>query len=61
MSDQEPSDEKPKVKTAERRMPRVSTATGGLMPGVDPIKIFQSVQALEDIEYIEKLKRGFRD
>ena len=45
----------------ERRLPRVSEATGGLMPGLKPERLFQQIQEIEDLEYIEKLKRGFRD
>jgi len=47
--------------TSERRLPRVSNATGGLMPGLKWERLFQQVQELDDLEYIEKLKRGFRD
>ena len=43
----------------ERFTPRVSTATGGLMPGVDLSK-FSNYQEMEDLEYIERLKRGFK-
>jgi hypothetical protein len=39
-------------------MPRVSKAAGGAMPGfeADP---HGAVQEMEDLEYIERLKRGF--
>ena len=43
----------------ERFMPRVSTATGGLLPGVDLTK-FSNYQEMEDLEYIERLKQGFK-
>ena len=40
----------------KRASPRVSKATGGPMPGfeIDP---FQAVQEIEDIEYVERMKR----
>ena len=47
-------------KPAERReriMPRVSTATGGYAPG---IKSIRDIEEMEDLEYIEKLRRGFQ-
>ena len=34
----------------------VSTATGGLMPGVDLTR-FSDCQEMEDLEYIERMKR----
>lgn len=49
-------------KPAEKRarvMPRVSAATGGLLPGVDLTK-FSNYQEMEDLEYIERLKNGFK-
>ena len=33
----------------------VSTATGGLMPGVDLTR-FSDYQELEDLEYVERMK-----
>jgi hypothetical protein len=39
-------------------MPRVSKATGGLLPGVDITK-FSDIQGEDDLEYAERLKRGF--
>ncbi len=45
---------------AERKLPRVSTATGGLAPGFNPETLSKEVQEMEDIEYIERLKNGFR-
>jgi hypothetical protein len=41
----------------ERIMPRVSTATGGMMPGVNS---FKDVEEIEDLEYIERLRNGFK-
>jgi hypothetical protein len=43
----------------ERVMPRVSTATGGLMPGVD-ISNSAALQEIDDLEYIERLNNGFK-
>ena len=42
---------------AKRVMPRVSKATGGLMPGIDPIR-FSPIQEMEDLEYAERMKRS---
>ena len=61
MCEQEKSDSEAGPSKPTRKLPRISTATGGLMPGIDPIKFFQSVEELDDIEYVERLKRGFRD
>lgn len=36
----------------------VSKATGGLLPGVDITK-FSDIQGQDDLEYAERLKRGF--
>ena len=47
-------------KSAEKRervMPRVSTATGGFAPGINSIR---DIEEMQDLEYIEKLRRGFR-
>jgi hypothetical protein len=51
---------KAKGKKARRVLPRVSKATGGLMPGIDPNKLATVVQEMEDLEYIERLKHGFK-
>ncbi len=37
------------------RRPRISRARGGLLPGVDPIKLTSELEELEDIE---RLRRG---
>lgn len=47
-----------KVPTSKRVMPRVSKAKGGLLPGVDITK-FSDIQGQDDLEYAERLKRGF--
>jgi hypothetical protein len=51
---------------AEKKPPRkrrvrlpVSSATGGFHPGVD-VSQNAAIQDLEDEDYIERLKRGFR-
>lgn len=41
----------------------VSTATGGFLdfiPGFDPAKLAAQIQELDDLEYIERLKNGFK-
>lgn len=37
----------------------VSKATGGVMPGVD-ISNSAALQEMDDLEYIERLKNGFK-
>jgi hypothetical protein len=44
-----------KPKKAKRILPRISTATGGLMPGVDLTR-FSDYQEMEDMEYVERMK-----
>jgi hypothetical protein len=44
---------------SKRVMPRVSTARGGLLPGVDITK-FSDIQGQDDLEYAERMKRGFK-
>ena len=39
----------------KRVLPRVSTATGGPMPGMDFTK-FSDYQEMEDLEYVERMK-----
>lgn len=41
----------------ERFMPRVSTATGGQMPGITTLK---DLEEIEDLEYIQRMRRGFK-
>jgi hypothetical protein len=48
-----------KAQRAERRLPRISTATGGFYPGID-ISNNAAIQEIEDLEYIERLNRGFK-
>jgi hypothetical protein len=49
--------EKPQAEKRERVMPRVSTATGGHAPGM---RTFKDLEEIEDLEYIERLRRGFK-
>jgi hypothetical protein len=42
----------------ERKMPPVSKAKGGLMPGIDLTR-YSDIQAMDDLEYGERLKNGF--
>lgn len=37
----------------------VSKATGGLRPGIDLTR-FSDIQGMDDLEYAERLKRGFK-
>ena len=48
-----------KAEKKERVMPRVSKAKGGTWPGID-ISDSAALQEMEDIEYIERLKSGFK-
>ena len=41
----------------ERVMPRVSNAGGGRAPGVNT---FRDLEEIEDAEYIERLRNGFK-
>lgn len=43
---------------AKRISPRVSTATGGLLPGVD-LNDSAALQEMDDLEYVKRLKDGF--
>jgi hypothetical protein len=51
--------EKPKANRQRRKLPRVSKAKGGLMPGFDWNNLSAQVQEMDDLEYVERLKRGF--
>ena len=39
----------------KRILPRVSTATGGPMPGID-LTDFSALQEMDDLEYVERMK-----
>ena len=47
--------EKQGAKRKKRILPRISSATGGLLPGVDLTR-FSDYQEMEDLEYIERMK-----
>ena len=40
---------------AKRVLPPISTATGGLMPGID-ISDSAALQEMDDLEYVERMK-----
>ena len=44
-----------KAARGNRIMPRISTATGGPMPGID-VTDFSAIQEMEDLEYVERMK-----
>ena len=44
----------------KRLMPRVSKATGGLMPGFDLAKINTQTEELDDIVRMQRIKRQFK-
>ena len=48
-----------KAKKRKPRALRVSKATGGLLPGVDPIKLLQPDLEQDDIETMGRLERGY--
>lgn len=47
--------ETPEREKKERVIPRISTAGGGLLPGVK-FDTFSDYQEMEDIEYVERMK-----
>jgi hypothetical protein len=47
--------EKPRNSKTQRVLPRVSTATGGTLPGID-ISNSAALQEMEDLEYVERMK-----
>jgi hypothetical protein len=48
--------ERSKASKDKRVLPRVSKATGGPMPVIDPMD-FSALQESEDLEYAERVKR----
>ncbi len=46
----------PKTAKGKRVMPRISKATGGLMPGID-LNDLSALQEMDDLEYVERMKR----
>jgi hypothetical protein len=45
----------PDIGKSERTLPPVSKATGGLIPGID-LTAFSTLQAIDDLEYVERMK-----
>jgi hypothetical protein len=43
---------------AKRTSPRVSSATGGVLPGID-LNNSAALQEMDDLEYVERLRDGF--
>ncbi len=48
-------EERASAPKSERIMPPVSTATGGLMPGID-LNDSAALQEMDDLEYIQRLR-----
>jgi hypothetical protein len=51
--------ERPKPAKRRRVVLPVSKATGGLMPGIDLTRL-SDTQEMEDLEYVERMRKGFR-
>ena len=49
----------PKKPKSKRILPRHSDAVGGTFPGID-ISNSAALQEMDDLEYIERLKNGFK-
>jgi hypothetical protein len=47
--------DKPNTAKKKRIYPRVSSATGGPMPGYENLKFWQ-LEELDDLEYVERMK-----
>jgi len=45
----------PPTKRARRKLPRVSSATGGVMPGID-LDNSAALQEMDDLEYVARLR-----
>jgi hypothetical protein len=43
----------------ERTLPRFSTATGGMQPGMENLT-YSQLEELDDLEYIKRLQHGFK-
>jgi hypothetical protein len=52
-------DKRTNVTKTKRVLPRISNATGGTFPGID-ISNSAALQEMDDLEYIERLKQGFK-
>ncbi len=48
---------KPAGHAEPRRMPRVCSGTGGLMPGLDPVKFATQLEEIEDLANMERLRK----
>jgi hypothetical protein len=44
---------------ATRLLPRLSKATGGMRPGMENLS-FSELEELDDLEYVERLRNGFK-
>ena len=51
--------EERRASPAKRKLPRVSTARGGLAPGINWENLSSSVQEMDDLKYAERMRRGF--
>jgi hypothetical protein len=51
--------ENSKGKPRERTLPKVSKAKGGLMRGFDWDNLAAQIEEMDDLEYIERMRRGF--
>ena len=49
-------DDRMPAERVPRVLPPVSTATGGLMPGID-LNDSAALQEMDDLEYVERMKR----
>ena len=52
-------EEQRKTNSTKRKLPRISTATGGMRPGLEGMT-FSQLEELDDLEHIELLRRGFK-
>ena len=48
-------EEKKTAAKGKRKLPRISKATGGLLPGVDLTRL-SDIQHMDDLEYVERMK-----
>ena len=51
-------DERPASSGKTRVLPPVSSATGGVMPGID-LSNSAALQEMDDLEYVRRLRDGF--
>jgi hypothetical protein len=50
---------RPAKPKSERTLPRFSTATGGMLPGMENLT-YSQLEELDDLEYIKRLQNGFK-